>query len=302
MAASERSREASPNFLQRLASAELRDAHAETERLHPETELVNPHHNASVLDREGRLKSETALLAALRAKPLSVRLGETLKEKNMRAVDWFRVIDLNSDGEVCREEFHQSILSFGLQAETNEVDALFDSLDGDGDEQLTLDELKPAFARLQASAADVTTEIVKMVGKINRLQWYAAQASDLTSAIKTAETEAARLADLVKTHHPSLTVKLIGALFDAGRPAEEITREIARWDSNLDGSISLMEFRAHVRSLGISATPQESEVVFRLLDDHQMGALPTHDLKPALQKLQTYAAQEAVVDTAYKVS
>ena len=51
----------------------------------------------------------------------------------------------------------------------------------------------------------------------------------------------------------------------------------------------MMEFRAHVRMLGIEAAPAEADELFRSLDERGEGALEIRELKPALRKLQASA-------------
>ena len=61
--------------------------------------------------------------------PLVVKLGEALLKKNIRAVDWLRSWDTNGDGMIQKEEFYEHVAGLGIQADKEEMDALFSTLD-----------------------------------------------------------------------------------------------------------------------------------------------------------------------------
>ena len=132
-------------FLQRLEDAERRDY----DRLYtPRGSEYNP---------QEELARHTDLLAKLRAKPLAVRLGEVLQQKNMRAIDWFRAFDPNADGSINRDEWFDRIQEFGVEATRAETNQLFELLDTDRSQSLTFDKLKPALVKMTSSVQEFAT-------------------------------------------------------------------------------------------------------------------------------------------------
>ena len=77
-----------------------------------------------------RAEKETERLDEIKKQqPLVVKLGEALLKKNIRAVDWLRSWDTNGDGMIQKEEFYEHVAGLGIQADKEEMDALFSTLD-----------------------------------------------------------------------------------------------------------------------------------------------------------------------------
>ena len=64
---------------------------------------------------------------------------------------------------------------------------------------------------------------------------------------------------------------------------------ISRWDPNGDGEIDMHEFRTNVKSLGLQATNEEIDTLFRSLDEDGGGSLDMNEIKHALTNLQAAA-------------
>ena len=65
---------------------------------------------------------------------------------------------------------------------------------------------------------------------------------------------------------------------------------IQRWDPSGDGQIDIFEFRTHVRGLGLDASNDELDDLFRSLDEDGGGTLDMPEVKHALNTLQEAAS------------
>ena len=192
-------------FLQRLEDAERRDY----DRLYtPRGSEYNP---------QEELARHTDLLAKLRAKPLAVRLGEVLQQKNMRAIDWFRAFDPNADGSINRDEWFDRIQEFGVEATRAETNQLFELLDTDRSQSLTFDKLKPALVKMTSSVQEFATKISHAEGRIERLQRAVEQASALRASISDAEQEASRIIGMIEGQVTTASTSPEPTLRDAKR-------------------------------------------------------------------------------------
>uniref|UniRef100_A0A7S3EW13 EF-hand domain-containing protein n=1 Tax=Haptolina ericina TaxID=156174 RepID=A0A7S3EW13_9EUKA len=243
--------------------------------------------------------------------PLVVKLGEALLKKNIRAVDWLRSWDTNGDGMIQKEEFYEHVAGLGIQADKEEMDALFSTLDEDGSGTLELNELKPALRKLQ-DAREAALKTFKVVEEtVEQLRERARTAEQLLQAIEDAEEEEKRL-QAARMQQP-LVVKVVEKLKKA--PLQKLTPIdlLKQWDTNGDGVLSKIEFRLQVRFLlkgkakgRTSPDPQveqqddfdyrDADALFDSMDEHKCGFLELSDLKGCLRKMQkraTEAAQKA---------
>jgi Ca2+-binding EF-hand superfamily protein len=106
-----------------------------------------------------------ARLEGLRTnKTLGARLGAVLKSRNMKVGDLVRGWDPSGNGEVDKSEFRGHVRSLVDDAETAEIDALFESLDEDGGGSLDLDEIRHALKKLLEQSIKADEDIV-VLGK-----------------------------------------------------------------------------------------------------------------------------------------
>jgi Ca2+-binding EF-hand superfamily protein len=123
---------------QRERAAAYRDLSAEASRVAEATRLAEEH---------------ARKLEAATNKSPGAQLGSIMTEKGIRAADVVAKWDRSGDGEIDKKEFRREVVALGVEATPSEIDALFESLDGDGGGSLDLKELRVALKSLQDQAA-----------------------------------------------------------------------------------------------------------------------------------------------------
>jgi len=117
------------------------------------------------------------------------RLGSVLKQKGLKVADVVAKWG-GSDGLIEKEEFRRELLALGLHAGHADMDALFDSLDGDGGGALDSSEVKAALKRFADEAETMGTTLKKLKEDVRTI--YAVAAKEATRRYKdlVAEEEA----------------------------------------------------------------------------------------------------------------
>ena len=87
------------------------------------------------------------------SRSVTEQLRDALVQNSMRVMDLFREWDKNGDGVVSRIEFRKAIPMLGLHASGDQIDALFQEFDIDGNGTISFRELNKQLRR------DVKTEV-----------------------------------------------------------------------------------------------------------------------------------------------
>ena len=209
-------------------------------------------------------KEEEDKLAMLQGgRTLELRLAEALlrpkkgegigsgvgKQAVVRAVDLLRSWDANADGSISRQEFRDAMLKLGLEdVDIEEANALFDQYDNDGSGVLELDELRAAIPRMQEMMGSIQGQVSKLSKSSVELKARSEQARQALKLLEEANKQQANLLRL-REKQP-LIVKLGVYLAQRNLSAQQLLRS---WDSNGDGEISKIEFRQHVKKIGLVA-------------------------------------------------
>ena len=94
-------------------------------------------------------------------KSCGARLGAMLVQRNLKVADLVKQWDPSGDGDVDKDEFRQHVTSLGIDSTTEEIDALFASLDEDGGGSLDMHEIKMALKTLKDQSEKATMEVSK---------------------------------------------------------------------------------------------------------------------------------------------
>lgn len=188
----------------------------------------------------------------------------------------------NGTEPISKMEFRQHARKLIEKAEAREIDAVFDEMDADGGGTLDVDEMRDALKKFAREASDFVarSDVIKQqmsffTQRKNNVQ----QALDAITALEDVN-KATSTADL------SIDARLGSLLKRKSMKASEI---ISRWDPNGDGEIDMHEFRTNVKSLGLQATNEEIDTLFRSLDEDGGGSLDMNEIKHALTNLQAAA-------------
>ena len=111
-----------------------------------------------VLDATLAYEAAAAAIQKAQQKSVGVQLGEVLKSKGLKVGD---VVERwgGKDGSIDKEEFREQTMALGIDSDPKEIDALFDSLDGDGGGTLDLAEVKEAFRNLIEESSNAKQHI-----------------------------------------------------------------------------------------------------------------------------------------------
>ena len=196
--------------------------------------------------------------------------------------------DRNHDGDISRQEFRLHTRKLGLEAETQSVDDLYDSLDLDGSGSLDIEEMKEALKSMQADVKTVKHNVARveefassMRGVAERFRGAAADTAAVEAARRRLESirEAAR--------DDTTAARLAAAVKSQGKEWSELVKT---WDVNGDG-IDLETFCREAEAALAEAPPppgdgstvvpvaaSEISELFTQLDFDCKGVLDAEDL------------------------
>ena len=180
--------------MRRFRDASDRVVH-ETEQIHREAAQMRERaaQISKVLEATRASEQADMRLEQLRSrKSAGAKLGTILVSRNLKVSDLVNKWDPSGDGEVDKAEFRHHVLDIGLQAEAEEIDELFNSLDDDGGGTLDLSEIKAALKVLKEESEQADKEVTilrKTTVELSKLA-KAAQV-ELKKSIKQDETEVA---------------------------------------------------------------------------------------------------------------
>jgi len=154
---------------------------------------------------------------------LDGRLGRAIGGKGLRLGDLVNTWEA-TNGEVSVKQFRRNVRTLVPDAEAEETDILFASLDADGGGTLDLDEIKDALAPLKEAAHEADSEVARLK-KASVALWKAAKAAQL-------ENQKVRRADQVKAkeqaEEEAAAAARAGAEAEAAKAAKEAKAAAAR--------------------------------------------------------------------------
>ena len=90
------------------------------------------------------------------------RAARRRSSKRMKVVDVLQKWDASSDSELDKGEFRQNVKGLGVQADSNEIDELFDELNTSGGTQLSMVDIKNALKTLTDAAMETDKNIKEL--------------------------------------------------------------------------------------------------------------------------------------------
>ena len=231
----------------------------------------------------------------------SSKLGQLLRDGNVKLDKLMGEWDRNKDGEISKQEFRLNVRLLGLSeavATTKQIDSLYDKLDSDHSGSLDLKEIKLALRKLQEETSLVDQQEAQQKARAGGKRVVAEafrQAVGATVAYEEGFTEleemranqdvGAKLGEVIK------------------RRNIKVSELVAQWDEDGSGYIDRLEFRKHVRKVGLDATDPELDTIFNVLDDSGDEMLDPKELPNAFRKLLSASQQHKndVADMTKKV-
>jgi Ca2+-binding EF-hand superfamily protein/predicted esterase len=239
---------------------------------------------------------ETVKLDASSGVSVQEQLREILKANSVKLVDLFADWDEDGNGGLDKKEFRKGIIAMGYDAPNKDIDAIFDSMNGDGNGFIEFEELKVALsdARIKIAAAEKAEQKRKQDGtgdKEGESKLDVAQFSILVKAREegkhTEEELKARFdeLDVDKTGWIEMAVYLSWSLKDCiARASTRLVDIFLKWDEDKSGSIDKVEFYRAVKSLGFPVSQADTDIVFKTLDEDGSGNLEYKELSEKLRQ------------------
>ena len=201
----------------------------------------------------------------------SARVGALLLKKNTKIGDLVNTWE-STDGEVNKRQFRKNVRVLGIEAEDDELDELFDSLDEDKGGTLDTEELKVALTSLREAYQESVRELTQLQKSTVSL-WKAARAAqvelkktrsaDDLAAQEKVEAEARAAAEAAAAEELARAAKEAKAI-EAKRKKEE---EKAAYDAKIAA-------RRAAAAKGDGAGGASSEATSAKLDDPLPPAPP----------------------------
>ena len=186
-------------------------------------------------EAEGELQSMRA------SQTTSSKLGALLKTRNLKLGDVVRAWDTDGNGSVDPAEFRQHVKGMGFKAPDDDIDEVFQELDGDGSGELDLEELKVALKKLQDDAAAWVSRDTSMVKSVASAK-KAAKAAQSAAQRARVECEARHVAGEAAAKRAKAEAKAAAeakAKAEREAAAAKKAAEAARRQSNAGGLVQL---------------------------------------------------------------
>jgi len=198
--------------------------------------------------------------------------------------------DKNGDGKISQQEWRVQVKGLGLtDANIHDVDGLFKKWDKDGNGFLDLAELKVFFKHAMVKANEVAGGSKEIVERAARLRQLAAQAKEVAERTAELEAEQALLDQMRTAKGMTLEEKLGQALAKRNTHVSDL---VQGWDDSNDGLVDKEEFRAHVRSVGITEIQDAAlDELYDSVDKDKNGSLDLKEIKETLKRLQLAATR-----------
>jgi len=206
--------------------------------------------------------------------------------------DLIRQWDKNNDGDISLIEFRACVRNnLHLKADNQEIDAFFNTMDGDGGGSLDLNELKVVFKKLSDTALRAGDETAAIRARADLLQAKVDTLSEVAEATETAEAAYAKVQYLLR--EKPVDEALGERLVAKNLKVQDVMR---LWDKDGDGTISKEEFYVNVSAVGLTTFSKEQiDGLFDRYDDDGGGSLDLDELKPTLASLIDSAKKAGVV-------
>lgn len=191
---------------------------------------------AKNLNRNYAAMRSSALPASVSLEPqadisIQEQLHALLKAHSVKLIDLFREWDVDGNGGVNKKELRDAIALLGYRAPKAEVDALFATLDRDGDGFVEFGELKRVLGSAD-KARESGRETAHHQAHHQAHQLVTQQQQQLQAHLGTRRTSA----------------QLLGAFL--ARNNVKLVRMFHEWDDNRDGTLDKRELRRAVIALG----------------------------------------------------
>ena len=117
-----------------------------------------------VADQLAKKEAMALELIQMRKGDVRSKLGDAINARNLKATEVAQSWDVSGDGEIDKKEFRMNVLALNINAEADEIDALFDTLDTDGGGSLNTSEVKKALRKIQ-DASNSKKDQVRELGR-----------------------------------------------------------------------------------------------------------------------------------------
>ena len=220
---------------------------------------------------------------------LSVELGGVLMDKVEKGTkgqqDFFRELDANGDGSVTKIEFRQMLRKLGLVGEgakydVTQGDKLFDDLDEDKGGDLDLKEIVNAIKKLKARTLSVAKREKKAKEDADDWRRRAKEMRDAAQLVEEKENIVTTLVDLRSNPSPEIRLATLLAKKQL-KPADLLSK----MDTDRGGSIDVREFTSGLQALGLDATQDELEEIFKDLDADNSKSLEIEEIKTLVTQI-----------------
>ena len=212
-------------------------------------------------------------------------LRDALSRAAGQVADLLSMWDTDGDNMIDVDEFRKAVLALGFEAQDEEVDAIFEELDGNHSGTLELRELKQKlFERGPATIPGRKPAPPAKVHDLRPMEWQ----EGLNAAKKVQEdlNKAERAKDAA-----GISKQLRVAL---ARSSARLLDLFRAWDDNHDGLISKKEFRQAVVALGYDVPKVEVDALFDSFDKDGNGTIDYRELGRALRRNQRASTERTV--------
>ena len=260
---------------------------------------------------------ETVKLDASSGVTVQEQLRQILKANNVKLVELFADWDEDGNGGLDKKEFRKGIIAMGYDAPNKDIDAIFDSMNEDGNKYLEISELNKALskARTDLLATEAETKKKKELrkqksstaefreGMERAAEDHDAADKDIDNMLDFGEfCELVRgreegdipdeelkvrfeLLDVDKTGKIEMHEYLIWSLKDClARASTRLVVIFQKWDEDGNGAIDEAEFYRAVRALGMPVDREDTDAVFKLLDADGSGTIQYKELNEKLRQ------------------
>lgn len=238
-------------------------------------------------DYIARAKAKEALLESSN-RSIAVQLGDVLVSKKIKVNELVKAWAKRGEEPISKMEFRQHVRKMLEKVDAKDTDALFESLDEDHGGTLDVSEIKHALKKLQDSSAAAKANERALVAEASVLRERAASCMKAVEVTKVAEKAERTIEEQTQFENRPISVRLGKLLTSSHIKVADI---VVKWGGR-DGLVDPVEFRTNVKGLGLTATNDEIDGLFKSLDKDGGGKLDIDEIKAALRKLQEDAVSD----------
>ena len=234
---------------------------------------------------------------------VEAQLGRLLNERKIKLEDLMKEWDRNRDGDISKQEFRLHVKKLGLDADTGQIDALYDSLDLDGSGSLDTDEMKEALRKMQEDVRNVKDSVNRVLEHVANMRKVIVLFQ--TAANNTLVVEAARFrldAMRAAVKEDSAASRIANTLTAQDLKLTDL--DIGGWEADGKKFASAAAFSRAFEELEAEVTPEEIAAFFETLDFSSNDILDVEEVakllysggaKTTAAKQQSRKAEEAQV-------